>query len=185
MAPGVMCNVVQGVRCNGGWRERARGDVPFEFICEIARARALAKAGHVEGGAAAARHVDGMGERSAVMVVGGDMGMGGGGAGCERVERQVQGWIKTDGSRWPERAAGLLQAQPLSEPRSRQEPRQLKSRAVVCRHPVNLLLSASRATCGSLRVFREVRLDSPNVQEITILRFDSANCKDLSSHIPA
>ena len=45
--------------CNGGWRERLGGDVPFEFICEIARARALAEAGHVEGGAAAARHVGG------------------------------------------------------------------------------------------------------------------------------
>ena len=47
--------------CNGGWRERLVGDVPFEFICEIARARALAEAGHVEGGSAAARHVDGGG----------------------------------------------------------------------------------------------------------------------------
>ena len=44
--------------CNGGRRERLCGDVPFEFICEIARARALAEAGHVEGGATAARHVD-------------------------------------------------------------------------------------------------------------------------------
>lgn len=42
--------------CNGGWRERLGGDVPFEFICEVARARALAEAGHVEGGAASARH---------------------------------------------------------------------------------------------------------------------------------
>lgn len=45
--------------CSGGWRERLVGDVPFEFVCEIARARALTKAGHVEGGAAAARHVGG------------------------------------------------------------------------------------------------------------------------------
>lgn len=34
------------------------GDVPFEFVGKVARARALAEAGHVEGGAAAARHVD-------------------------------------------------------------------------------------------------------------------------------
>ena len=78
------------------------GDVPFEFICEIARARALAEAGHVEGGAAAARHVDGggVGEKGGVMAVGCvrvvvEVG-GGGVAGRERVEWQTEGRIKTE-----------------------------------------------------------------------------------------
>jgi hypothetical protein len=64
--------------CNGGWRERLRGDVPFEFICEIARARALAEAGHIEGGAAAARHVVGgvVGERGDAVAVGDGCGGG-------------------------------------------------------------------------------------------------------------
>lgn len=35
-----------------------RGDVPFEFVGEVARASALTEASHVEGGAAAARHDD-------------------------------------------------------------------------------------------------------------------------------
>lgn len=49
-----------------GWREEedvrvgvARGslwDVPLEFVCEVACARALAEASHVKCGAAAARH---------------------------------------------------------------------------------------------------------------------------------
>ena len=67
-----MCDVRCALWCNGGRRERLRGDVPFEFVCEIARARALAEAGHVEGGAAAARHVDGggVGEKGGVMAVG-------------------------------------------------------------------------------------------------------------------
>lgn len=38
-------------------RRRLGGDVPFELVGEVAGASALAKAGHVEGGAAAARHV--------------------------------------------------------------------------------------------------------------------------------
>lgn len=33
-------------------------DVPFELVCEVACAGAAAEAGHVEGGAAAARHGD-------------------------------------------------------------------------------------------------------------------------------
>lgn len=37
-------------------RWRVCGDVPFELVGEVARASALAEAGHVEGGAAAARH---------------------------------------------------------------------------------------------------------------------------------
>ena len=109
---GAMCDV----RC-GAMED---GDVPFEFICEIARARALAEAGHVEGGAAAARHVDGggVGEKGGVMAVG-----------VLRVVVEVGGWVVVvvvrvwngrrkdqDGSRGPERAVGLLQAQPLSEP---------------------------------------------------------------------
>lgn len=43
-------------RMAGRCRWRLRGDVPFEFVCEVARASALAEAGHVEGCAAAARH---------------------------------------------------------------------------------------------------------------------------------
>jgi hypothetical protein len=35
---------------------RLDGDVPFEFVGQVARACALTEAGHVEGGAAAARH---------------------------------------------------------------------------------------------------------------------------------
>jgi hypothetical protein len=114
--------------CNGGWRERLGGDVPFEFICEVARARALAEAGHVEGGAAAARHFcsGGLGERGDVAVVG-DGCRGRGGRWWSR-EREREWNVKTE-VEWPERAAGLLQAQPLSEPRARQEPRLLKSRA--------------------------------------------------------
>lgn len=42
---------------------------------------------------------------------------------------RVREWNGKTEVEWPERAAGLLQAQPLSEPRARQEPRQLKSRA--------------------------------------------------------
>ena len=75
--------------CNGGWRERLGGDVPFEFICEVARARALAEAGHVEGGAAAARHFcsGGLGERGDVAVVGDGCGGAGSGAGWHEVDR--------------------------------------------------------------------------------------------------
>lgn len=92
---GAMCDV----RC-GAMED---GDVPFEFICEIARARALAEASHVEGGAAAARHVDGggVGEKGGVMAVGCvgvvvEVGGGGGGVGRERVEWQTEGRIKTE-----------------------------------------------------------------------------------------
>jgi hypothetical protein len=35
---------------------RLDGDVPFEFVGQVARASALTEASHVEGGAAAARH---------------------------------------------------------------------------------------------------------------------------------
>ena len=34
-------------------------DVPLEFVREVARASAVAEAGHVKGGAAARRHGDG------------------------------------------------------------------------------------------------------------------------------
>jgi hypothetical protein len=83
--------------CIGGWRERLRGDVPFEFICEIARARALAEAGHVEGGAAAARHVDGsgVGEKGGVVAVGDGCG-GRGGWWWLRESGMADGRIKTE-----------------------------------------------------------------------------------------
>ena len=87
--------------CNGGWRERLGGDVPFEFICEVARARALAEAGHVEGGAAAARHFcsGGLGERGDVAVVGDGCG-GRGGRWWSRVrERERESVEWQDGSR--------------------------------------------------------------------------------------
>lgn len=42
---------------DGGRRGRCSGNVPFEFVGEVARAGAVAKARDVEGGAAAARHV--------------------------------------------------------------------------------------------------------------------------------
>lgn len=86
------------LRCNGGRRERLCGDVPFEFICEIARARALAEAGHVEGGAAAARHVDGggVGEKGGVMAVGGEWSGGGGWWCWSRESGMADGRIKTE-----------------------------------------------------------------------------------------
>lgn len=112
------------------------GDVPFEFICEIARARALAEAGHVEGGAAAARHVDGggVGEKGGVMAVGCvgvvvEVGGGGGGVGRERVEWQTEGRIKTEVEGRKELLACCKRNRFQSLSSARQGPRQLKSRA--------------------------------------------------------
>lgn len=131
-----------GVRCalwcNGGWRGRLRGDVPFEFICEIARARALAEAGHVEGGAAAARHGDGGGggERGDVMAERGECGGGGGWWWCwSRESGMADGRIKTE-SRMAGKSCWLLQAQPLSEPRSAgTEAAQVTCAMHACMHP--------------------------------------------------
>ena len=158
------------LRCNGGRRERLCGDVPFEFICEIARARALAEAGHVEGGAAAARHVDGggVGEKGGVMAVGGEWSGGGEWWCWSRESGMADGRIKTE-VEWPERAVGLLQAQPLSEPRSAGT----EAAQVTCAmqaSPGTLLLprASGQRRC---KVFREVRLHTPKHQETMLLRF--------------
>jgi len=100
-----MCDVRRGAMEDR--REGLCGDVPFEFICEIARARALAEAGHVEGGAAAARHVDGggVGEKGGVMAVGGECSGGGGWWCWSRESGMADGRIKTE-VEWPERAVG-------------------------------------------------------------------------------
>ena len=162
--------------CNGGWRGRLRGDVPFEFICEIARARALAEAGHVEGGAAAARHGDGGGggERGDVMAERGECGGCGGWWWCwSRESGMADGRIKTE-SRMAGKSCWLLQAQPLSEPRSAGT----EAAQVTCAMPASpgTLVLSSRAT-GQRRckVFREVRPHTPKHQEIALLRCYSAN----------
>jgi len=125
--------------CNGGWRERLRGDVPFEFICEIARARALAEAGHVEGGAAAARHVDGGGVgEGGVVAVGDGCGGRGGRWWWSRESGMADGRIKTEVDGRKELLARCKRSEP-----PRQEPRQLKSRAGI---PKYLPVSASRAS---------------------------------------
>jgi hypothetical protein len=79
-----------------GWEDREAacrgrlcGDVPFEFVGEVARASALAETSHVEGGAAAARHVDG--------VVVGERESDGGGGGCKVVGGDVSNGKLKDG----------------------------------------------------------------------------------------
>jgi hypothetical protein len=79
-----------------GWEDREAacrgrlcGDVPFEFVGEVARASALAETSHVEGGAAAARHVDG--------VVVGERESDGGGGGCRVVGGDVSNGKLKDG----------------------------------------------------------------------------------------
>lgn len=143
--------------CNGGWRGRLRGDVPFEFICEIARARALAEAGHVEGSAAAARHVDGDGgggERGDVMAEGGECGGGGGWWWCwSRESGMADGRIKTE-VEWPERAVGCCKRNRFQS-LARQGPRLLKSR-VQCMHPrVPSYLLHARPVNGDVKCFEK------------------------------
>jgi hypothetical protein len=125
------------VQWTGGWRFRS--DVPFEFICEVARARALAEAGHVESGAAAARHVGGAGvdERRVcwrwavdgwvvVVLVARESGMSDG-----RTE---------DDGRKELLALAQLQAQPLSERSAGTEAAMhVTSRAKTPRHSIAML----------------------------------------------
>ena len=162
-----MCDVRCARRYNGGWRERPCGGVPFEFICEIARARALAEAGHVEGGAAAARHVDvgggggGGGERGDVMAVGGECGGRGGRRCWWRESGTADGRIKTevDGRKELLACCKRNRLQSLA----RQGPRLLKSRAH-CRHPrAPCYLLHARVVNGAGRGFRAVRSHSPTV----------------------
>jgi hypothetical protein len=82
---------------------RLDGDVPFEFVGQIARASALTEAGHVEGGAAAARHCRwcGCGREGDGMVVDGVAGVAWSSGMAE--------W--EDGSR---KSSGKPLAQPLS-----------------------------------------------------------------------
>jgi hypothetical protein len=143
------------LRCNGGRRERLCGDVPFEFICEIARARALAEAGHVEGGAAAARHVDGggVGEKGGVMAVGGEWSAGGGWWCWSRESGMADGRIKTE-VEWPERAVGCCKRNRFQS-LARQGPRLLKSRAQ-CMHPrVPWYLLHARLVNGDVKCFEK------------------------------
>jgi hypothetical protein len=77
----------------------------------------------------------------------------------------ADGRIKTE-VEWPERAVGLLQAQPLSEPRSAGT----EAAQVTCAMQGTLLLprASGQRRC---KVFREVRLHTPKHQETMLLRF--------------
>jgi hypothetical protein len=168
--------------CNGGWRERLGGDVPFEFICEVARARALAEAGHVEGGAAAARHFcsGGLGERGDVAVVGdGCRGRGGRWWSRERERESGMARRKSNGRKELLACCKRNRFQSLALGRNRGSSSHVQTSSPgTC----TLLRASGQRRCRV--VFREVHLHTPEHQEITLLRFSSANWKHYQTYIP-